>query len=98
MRRRAFIAAAGAVLVAVPGIARAQQRSQPRRIVIASVAVPVAQMVETNGDPYFMALREELRRLSWVEGTTSAVEHWVGEGRPDRYRAIVDSIAAAIRT
>src|SRR5262245_19861887 len=99
MKRRAFLAAAGAGLLAVPGLARAQQ-ARLRRVAVTASGVRLDQMRE-DGDPEISALLRELRRLGHVEGRSVLIERWTTAGLAntefDRLaRSVVDTGPDAI--
>jgi putative tryptophan/tyrosine transport system substrate-binding protein len=64
MDRRAFLAGTGAVLLAAPLAAEAQQDPKVRRIAVVRTTLPA--LVE--------ARKEGLRRLGWIEGQNIVVE------------------------
>src|SRR5262249_31959631 len=87
MRRRDFVIALGTVAaVSAPLLGRAQQTGKTYRIAVVSVAMPVAQMIEAEGEANSTigalgALFEELRRRGYVKGRNLVVERYSGEGR-----------------
>ncbi|MSO71114.1 MAG: hypothetical protein EXQ88_03755 [Alphaproteobacteria bacterium] len=83
MIRRAFLAGAGASLMAAPSIVRAQQAQQkPKRLALFTLTRPVAEMGAT-GVPYFAAFHAELRRLGFSDGQNITISYWTGMGRTD---------------
>jgi putative ABC transport system substrate-binding protein len=83
MDRRVFVAAMGAVLLAVPLVAEAQQAGKVWRIGVLSPG--------PSTGPFFSALlRESLRELGYVEGVNLAVEWRNAEGKTERF----DDLAA----
>ncbi len=70
MRRREFGATAGALLLGLPRIARAQQRERPRRI-----ALPLSR---EGGSPAalrrFLAFRNGLKDLGYIEGVNLLID------------------------
>ncbi|MGB6999635.1 MAG: ABC transporter substrate-binding protein [Pseudolabrys sp.] len=85
LRRREFITLLGGA-AASPVVARAQQlRAKAYRIAIVHPSVPVADIIESGGNPYYPAFFKELRRLGYVEGQNLSVARYSAEGRENRY-------------
>ncbi|MGC2056083.1 MAG: hypothetical protein WA665_21570, partial [Pseudolabrys sp.] len=85
LRRREFITLLGGA-AASPVVARAQQLSaKAYRIAIVHPSVPVADIIERGGNPYYPAFFKELRRLGYVEGQNLSVARYSAEGRENRY-------------
>ena len=83
MRRRAFIAIAGAAAAAsAAGAARAQQPAKLPTIGFLGTAAPSAW------SPWVAAFVQRLRELGWIEGRTVAIEYRWAEGRDERYAEI----------
>jgi ABC-type uncharacterized transport system substrate-binding protein len=74
MDRRTFLAATGAVLLAVPVGATAQQAGK----------VPRIGFLGVFAGPNFDAFRQALRELGWVEGQNIVIDYRSAEGRLDR--------------
>jgi len=74
MDRRAFLAGTGAVLLAAPLAAEAQQAGR----------VPRIGFLGTFAGPAFDAFRQALRELGWVEGQNIAIDYRSAGGRLDR--------------
>ena len=72
--RRTFLAGTGAVLLAAPLAAEAQQAEPMARVGILSPIVPTSRT----------ALSKQLRELGWVEGRTLVFENRFADGRPER--------------
>jgi len=87
MDRRAFLAGTGAVLLAAPLAAEAQQAGIPRRI---GVLYPSTRAVDTRSDE---SLIGGLRALGWVEGRNLVVERRWAEGRTDRLQELAHEFA-----
>ena len=83
MRRRQFIALAGAVALH-PTTTWAQQPTKIHRIALIHPSLPVTQQTDSSG-PGYRAFFLELRRLGYVEGKNLSVERYSGEGRVDQY-------------
>lgn len=83
MRRRDFIARLGAAgaYAAVPHLARAQQGTRVRRLAILSI------QAESPTNTYYVALRNELAKLGWVEGRNLQIDVAFGGADVDRMRA-----------
>jgi putative ABC transport system substrate-binding protein len=77
MRRRAFLASAGAALLA-PRLARTQTRLP--RIALAAGAVSVSDMTETSSLANWSAFMLELRRLGLIEGQNAVLERYATLG------------------
>jgi putative ABC transport system substrate-binding protein len=89
MRRREFITLIGGAVAAWPLTAF----GKAQRIAIVASSIPVEEMNETGGDPFFRRLFNELRRLGYIEGQSLLIERYSGEGRaahyPDLAREVV---------
>jgi putative ABC transport system substrate-binding protein len=83
MRRRNLIF--GLFAVATTSGARAEQSKKVHRIAIVLPSIPVTEMTETSGEPFFQGLFNELRRLGYVEGRSLLIERYSGEGRAAHY-------------
>jgi putative ABC transport system substrate-binding protein len=70
MRRREFIEFLGGAAIAWPLAARAQSRERMRRI---GVVMAYAEN-DPNGQTQVAALREQLQKLGWVEGTNIQID------------------------
>jgi putative ABC transport system substrate-binding protein len=75
MKRRVLLLAS---LAALPGSVRAQSQKLPR----------IGFLFQANPEPIFGAMRNELRRLGYVEGRTVAFEVRSAMGQPDRLPAL----------
>jgi len=91
MKRREFIALVAAA-VARPRAALTQQATKVYRIAVVHPSLPVSQMTETGGLPYWRALFQELRLLGYVEGQNLAVERYSGEGREQNYARLAHDV------
>ncbi len=79
MRRREFIALVGGAAVARPLSARA---ADPDRIKNIDVILNYAE-TDPEGQARFSALREQLQKLGWTEGSNIRIESRWAAGRPD---------------
>jgi putative ABC transport system substrate-binding protein len=86
MRRRDFMAGAGAAFVPVSSIAKAQQVGRIRRV---GVLIPSEAQWERT------AFVTRLRELGYVEGTNLLLDVRNGEGRLERMRALAEAIVRA---
>src|SRR5215471_11276575 len=77
MKRREFIA--GLLVAASVRHALAQQPAKVRRMAIATVATPIAELTETSSLPAFRAFFHELRRFGYIEGRDLIVERYSAE-------------------
>jgi putative tryptophan/tyrosine transport system substrate-binding protein len=84
MRRREFITFCG-VAAAWPLAARAQQTAKTHRIALVHPSVSIADMSESGGNPNYVALFKELRRLGYIEGVNLVVTRYSGEGQEERF-------------
>ena len=83
MDRRTFLAGTGAVLLASPLAAEAQQApAKVPRIGFLVGASPA------DGAPFLEIFRQALRELGYVEGQNITIEYRFAEGRPDRLPAV----------
>jgi putative ABC transport system substrate-binding protein len=97
MDRRTFLAGTGAVLLAAPLAAEAQQAGKVARIGFLGTRTP------SDMSPFLDAFRQGLRELGWVEGQNTVIDYRFAEGRFDRLpelaaelvRLKVDIIVAA---
>ena len=78
MKRREFIAAVGAGLLAAPLVAGAQQAGRVHRIGYLTGGL------STDRPHLIEAFRQGLRELGWVEGQNIVIEYRYAEGRFDR--------------
>jgi putative ABC transport system substrate-binding protein len=85
VKRRQFITLVGGAAAAWPLAARAQQTPKTHRIAVVSPSTPVAGISETGGNPSFVALFKELRRLGYIEGVNLVITRYSGEGRETRF-------------
>src|SRR5215510_15375914 len=74
MKRREFIAAL--LVAATLRRARAQQPAKVHRIAYLTVALPIAEIAETSGVPYYRVFFQELRRFGYIEGRNLIVERY----------------------
>ena len=82
MRRREFILGLGGAAIGWPLAARAQQA---RKLPIVGV---LGVSTAANWAPWMAAFTQRLRELSWIDGSTVAIEYrWAG-GRADAYASI----------
>jgi putative ABC transport system substrate-binding protein len=102
MNRRTFLTGTGAVLLASPLAARAQQpaygvgqRRKRYRIAVISPAAPIALMTETSPNLFFREFFVELRRLGYVEGENLVVHRFSSEWHERRNPEVA---TAAIRS
>jgi putative ABC transport system substrate-binding protein len=77
MRRREFITLAGGAVAAWPLTAL----GKAQRIALVLPSQPVTVIAETNDEPFWQAVFNELRRLGYVEGQNLLIERYSGEGR-----------------
>ncbi|SRR6266851_936634 len=90
MRRREFGATAGALLLGLPRIARAQQRERPRRI-----ALPLSR---EGGSPAalrrFLAFRNGLKDLGYIEGVNLLIDQRDAHGSSEDMVALCRDMVA----
>jgi len=75
--RRTFLAGAGAVVLALPLAAEAQQPGKVSRIGVLATANP-------RSAPFYQAFEQRLRELGYVDGQNIAFEYRDAEGKLDR--------------
>jgi putative tryptophan/tyrosine transport system substrate-binding protein len=85
MNRRALIVVLGAA-AAWPLAARAQQAGKPPTIGFLGAD-------ESAFSPWTAAFVARLRELSWIEGSTIAIEYRWSQGRTERYAEIAPSLS-----
>jgi putative ABC transport system substrate-binding protein len=91
MRRREFMMLVSSA-AAWPLAARAQQAAKMKRVAMVHPSNKVDDLT-INGR--YKAFFEELSRLGYVEGQNLAVERYSGEGRPERYVALVREVVSS---
>jgi putative tryptophan/tyrosine transport system substrate-binding protein len=91
MRRREFVAIVGG-LAAWPLSAKAQQTTKTHRIAVVHPSVSTADMSESGGNPNYVALLRELRRLGYIEGVNLVVARHSGEGREERFPELCQEV------
>src|SRR5215471_18502842 len=84
MRRRYFIKGI-AVLTTWPVAARAQETAKTHRIALVHPSASIADMNESGGNPNYLALFKELRRLDYIEGVNLFIARYSGEGQEERF-------------
>ena len=88
MERRAFIGTLAGGLLAAPLAVEAQHQPKTPKIGLLTPAI------QADSSHLVEALRQGLRQLGHVEGTTFVLEHRLGEGKPERFpqlaRELVD--------
>src|SRR6266436_9618559 len=82
MDRRAFLAGTGAVLLAAPLVAEAQQAAKVPRIGFLSPLSP------TDNPDLLEAFRQGMRELGYADGQTIAIEYRFAERQPERLPAL----------
>ena len=82
MNRRTFLAGTGAVLLAAPLAAEAQQSAKMYRIGVLSTAGPAQESY------VWEALRGHLRERGWIEGKNLVVEWRYAEAKYERLREL----------
>lgn len=80
MRRREFVALAGAGMALLPFMARAQQTAVPRRLAFVHSCIPADKLTENGGTYWIKRFYEELRRLGYAEGGNLVVERYSAGG------------------
>ena len=88
MKRREFIAGAGAVATCSsfwPLVARAQQPAKMKRIAIVHPNIDLSDLSITSEHLGYRTLFEELRRRGYSEGRNLVVERYSAAGQTDRY-------------
>jgi putative ABC transport system substrate-binding protein len=86
VERRTFLAGAGAVLLAAPRAAEAQQTAKIARIGWLGDRPAAGPRLEA----FFQGLRD----LDYVEGRNLAIEYRYAEGKPERYPALAAELVA----
>jgi putative ABC transport system substrate-binding protein len=89
MRRREFITLLGGGTVALPVIARAQQRGRvPRVGVLWHAGSPEEEAI------YLGAFEQGLKSLGYVDGRTSTLENRFPNEQPDRFASLAAELVA----
>jgi len=78
MDRRAFVAGTGAVLLAAPFVAEAQERGKVPRVGF------LGPRTRADAAPYLDAFLLGLREIGWVEGKNILIEYRWAEGKSER--------------
>ena len=89
MRRRDLIAILGGALVVLPDVGQAQQAKRVPRIAILWHAANA-----NEEGPYLAAVRQGLKDLGYVEGSTITVEDRFPNEEPERFRAMAAELAS----
>ena len=89
MNRRTFLAGTGAMLLAAPLAAEAQQAGKQWRIGLLGV-----QGVPSSPGPFFQALEQKLRELGYVSGQNTAIEFRSAEGKDARLPGLAAELVA----
>ncbi len=93
MDRRAFLTGTGAVLLAAPLAAEAQQAGKVYRVGLVFAASPVSQMAGPDPvHPVARAFLHEMNRLGYVEGRNLVFERRSAEGKFERLGDIVTEL------
>jgi ABC-type uncharacterized transport system substrate-binding protein len=90
MRRREFIELLGGVAIAWPLEARAQPRERMRRI---GVVMAYAEN-DPNGQTQVAALREQLQKLGWVEGSNVQIDIRYAKDSPGTIQELARELIA----
>jgi putative ABC transport system substrate-binding protein len=93
MDRRTFLAGTGAVLLAAPLVAGAQQPGKVPRIAFIFANTPEAEL--TGPHPtgrYAQAFLDGLRQRGWVDGQNITIEWRTVAGQPERYPAVAQEL------
>src|SRR5262245_42847672 len=88
MDRRTFLAGTGAVLLAAPLAAEAQQAAKVFRIGFLGSGGPA------DHAPRVASFRQGLRDLGYVEGRTATIEYRLAEGKMERLPALAAELVA----
>ena len=83
MKRRDFITFVGGAAVAVPIMARAQERRRVRRIGV----IMIYAETDPEGQRRLSALMDRLHKLGWMEGSNIKIDVRWAAGKTDRMRA-----------
>ena len=86
--RRTFLASTGAVLLAAPLTAEAQQAGKVWRVGYLGVTTP------SLGDPLWEVFRTGLREHGYTEGQNLVIERRFADGREERYPGMVAELIA----
>jgi putative ABC transport system substrate-binding protein len=93
MDRRTFLAGTGAVLLAAPLAAEAQQASKVYRIGVLGLGQETSKMTGPQPQsPSVKALLDGLRQRGYVYGTQFVTEPRGAEGKPDRFPSLIDEL------
>jgi putative ABC transport system substrate-binding protein len=87
--RRTFLAGTGAVLLAGPLLAEAQQAGKVYTVGLVSVGTDPARPVQ------WQSFLDAMRELGYVKGQTLAVQNAFANGRPERLPALVAALIHA---
>ena len=80
MKRRDFITFVGGAAVAVPIMARAQERRRVRRIGV----IMIYAETDPEGQRRLSALMDRLHKLGWMEGSNIKIDVRWAAGKTDR--------------
>ena len=94
MDRRTFLAGTGAVLVAAPIMAQAQQTGKTPRIALVFANAPEASLAGPNpANAYAQSFLDGMRVLGWVDGQNVTIERRSVEGKPERLADLAEQLA-----
>ena len=95
MDRRTFLTGTGAVLLAAPLAAQAQQPGKVARVGYVATTTPVSEMTGPHPrHPPIRVLLKALRAIGWIEGQNLILERRSAEGRFERFGDILRELVA----
>ena len=93
--RRTFLAGTGAVLLAAPLAAEAQQPGKVYRVGLVFTTAPVSEMIGPDPlHPLVRSFLDELRALGYVQGRNLIFEPRSAEGRFERFKKILEGLVS----
>jgi ABC-type uncharacterized transport system substrate-binding protein len=93
--RRTFLAGTGAMILAAPLAARAQQSGKVYRVGLVFTTAPVSEMIGPDPlHPLVRSFLEELRALGYVQGRNLVFEPRSAEGKFERLREILEGLVS----
>jgi putative ABC transport system substrate-binding protein len=94
MRRRKFVTLLAGSTLSLPLSAWAQRSTKIYRIAFLHPSHPVAEMTQNSSLRYYRAFFDEFRRLGYVEGQNVLIERFSGEGKVEKYAALVNEVVS----
>src|SRR5258705_6143635 len=90
--RRTFLAGSGAVLLAAPLAAEAQQKGKVPPIAFIYSNATEASLKDPQKSRYLRAFPEGMREFGWIDGQNITIEYRTAAGQPERFTALAQEV------